>query len=118
MVAGARPSSHARVKVGTKKDGTIVAWDSDSWGTVVEAAEARRPCHTFSIFGTNTDSFTAVATNIGPARAWRAPNHPQGLPDHDGSFGGHGGETEYESARFLSQEHQLTGPEIKPIVTN
>jgi len=21
---------------------------------------------------------TAIATNIGPARAWRAPNHPQG----------------------------------------
>ncbi len=32
-VAGARPSAYARVKVGAKKDGTIVAWQSESWGT-------------------------------------------------------------------------------------
>ena len=34
MVAGSPPViSYARVKVGAKKDGTIVAWDSESWGT-------------------------------------------------------------------------------------
>src|SRR5579862_3722605 len=32
-VAGARPSGYAHVKVGAKKDGTLVAWDSQSWGT-------------------------------------------------------------------------------------
>ena len=32
-VAGARPSAYARVKVGAKKDGTLVAWQSRSWGT-------------------------------------------------------------------------------------
>src|SRR5215831_7276167 len=33
MVAGARPSIFARVKVGAKKDGTITAWESQAWGT-------------------------------------------------------------------------------------
>src|SRR5436190_2046716 len=32
-VAGTRPSAYARVKVGAKKDGTIVAWQSESWCT-------------------------------------------------------------------------------------
>ena len=32
-VAGARPSAYARVKVGAAKDGTVVAWQSQSWGT-------------------------------------------------------------------------------------
>src|SRR5579862_6821099 len=33
MVAGARPSMYASVKVGAKKDGTLEVWDSESWGT-------------------------------------------------------------------------------------
>ena len=32
-VAGARPSSYAKIKVAAKKDGMIVAWQSDSWGS-------------------------------------------------------------------------------------
>ena len=31
--AGARPSCYAQIKVAAKKDGTLVAWDSHSWGT-------------------------------------------------------------------------------------
>ena len=31
--AGARPSAYAQIKVAAKKDGTLVAWDSHSWGT-------------------------------------------------------------------------------------
>jgi xanthine dehydrogenase YagR molybdenum-binding subunit len=30
--AGCRPSAYGRVKVGAKKDGTLLAWDSYSWG--------------------------------------------------------------------------------------
>src|SRR5262245_5283132 len=33
MVAGTRPSAYAKVKVGAKKDGTLVAWKSESWGS-------------------------------------------------------------------------------------
>src|SRR5581483_5778787 len=31
--AGCRPSAYARVKVGAKKDGTLLAWESYSWGS-------------------------------------------------------------------------------------
>src|SRR5215831_17912968 len=33
MIAGNRPSAYAKIKVGGSKDGTITAWQSDSWGT-------------------------------------------------------------------------------------
>ncbi len=75
--AGSRPSIYAKVRVGAKKDGTLTAWASESWGTggpqpsgnpnlpyVVRPPDRRRV-------------HTAVMTNTGPARAWRAPNHPQ-----------------------------------------
>ena len=77
MVAGGRPSIHARVKVGAKKDGTLVAWDSDSWGTggMGPAGTPNLP-YIFQV-PNKRSRHTRVKTNIGPARAWRAPNHPQ-----------------------------------------
>src|SRR5207253_6332153 len=33
MAAGARPSMYAKVKVGAKKDGTLVGWTSEYWRT-------------------------------------------------------------------------------------
>src|SRR5262252_8300316 len=78
MVAGARPSIFARVKIGAKKDGTITAWESQAWGTggvgnlnfvgnlpYVIKVENRK------------EVFNVIGTNNGPQRAWRAPNHPQ-----------------------------------------
>jgi xanthine dehydrogenase YagR molybdenum-binding subunit len=77
MVAGARPSMHAHIKVGAKSDGTLTAWDCESWGTggMGGAGVPRLP---YIVEVPNRRSrHTAVFTNIGPARAWRAPNHPQ-----------------------------------------
>jgi xanthine dehydrogenase YagR molybdenum-binding subunit len=78
MVAGSRPSIFARVKIGAKKDGTITAWESQTWGTggmgnlnfvgnlpYVLKVENRK------------EVFNVIGTNNGPQRAWRAPNHPQ-----------------------------------------
>jgi xanthine dehydrogenase YagR molybdenum-binding subunit len=77
MVAGARPSIYADVKVGAKKDGTLVAWDSHSWGTSGPAAPGAPPLpYVFKVPNSHV-KHTAVLTNTGPARAWRAPNHPQ-----------------------------------------
>lgn len=77
MVAGARPSLYARVKIGAKKDGTITAWSSDSWGTGgIRAGGAPTLPYVFRI-PVRKVRHTAVLTNIGPIRAWRAPNHPQ-----------------------------------------
>jgi xanthine dehydrogenase YagR molybdenum-binding subunit len=78
-VAGCRPSAFARVKVAAKKDGTITAWQSDSWGTGGPGGGGAPPMpYVLTGIPHQRKQHTAVATNIGPARAWRAPNHPQG----------------------------------------
>jgi xanthine dehydrogenase YagR molybdenum-binding subunit len=77
-VAGCRPSAFAKVKVGAKKDGTLTAWQSDSWGTGGPGGGGAPPMPYVVNIPNQRKQHTAVATNIGPARAWRAPNHPQG----------------------------------------
>jgi xanthine dehydrogenase YagR molybdenum-binding subunit len=76
-VAGARPSAYARVKVGAKKDGTLVAWQSDSWGTGGPGGGGMPPIPYVFNVPNQRKEHTAISNNIGPARAWRAPNHPQ-----------------------------------------
>jgi len=76
-VAGCRPSAYARVKVAAKKDGTITGWQSQSWGTGGPGGGGMPPIpYVFSIPNRHLEH-TAIRNNIGPARAWRAPNHPQ-----------------------------------------
>ena len=76
-VAGCRPSAYARVKVAAKKDGTITGWQSQSWGTGGPGGGGMPPIpYVFDIADRRTEH-TAIRNNIGPARAWRAPNHPQ-----------------------------------------
>jgi xanthine dehydrogenase YagR molybdenum-binding subunit len=76
-VAGARPSAYARVKLAATKDGTVTAWQSDSWGTGGPGGGGMPPIpYVFSI-PNQRQQHTAIRNNIGPARAWRAPNHPQ-----------------------------------------
>lgn len=78
QVAGARPSAYARVKAGAKKDGTIVAWQSESWGTGGPGGGGMPPIpYIFSGIPNQRKEHTAIRNNIGPARAWRAPTHPQ-----------------------------------------
>jgi xanthine dehydrogenase YagR molybdenum-binding subunit len=77
-VAGCRPSIWARVKVGAKKDGTLLAWQSDSWSTGGPGGGGAPPMPYVINIPNQRKQHVAVATNIGPARAWRAPNHPQG----------------------------------------
>jgi xanthine dehydrogenase YagR molybdenum-binding subunit len=76
-VAGARPSAYARVKVGAAKDGTIVAWQSQSWGTGGPGGGGMPPIPYVFNIPNQRKEHTAIRNNIGPARAWRAPNHPQ-----------------------------------------
>jgi len=77
-MAGARPSSYGKVRVAAKKDGTLIAWDSDTWGTG-GVGPAGHPPLPYVIEPPNRHwKHTAVLANIGGARAWRAPNHPQG----------------------------------------
>ena len=76
-VAGARPSTHAEVEAGADADGNVVAWNSRGWGSGGPAGAGSPPIPYVFEFDNQTHAHTSVPTNTGPARAWRAPNHPQ-----------------------------------------
>jgi xanthine dehydrogenase YagR molybdenum-binding subunit len=76
-VAGCRPSGYAKVRIAAKRDGTITGWESNSWGTGGPGGGGAPPLPYVFDIPHQRKSHIAVATNIGPARAWRAPNHPQ-----------------------------------------
>ncbi len=76
-VAGARPSTHVEVEAGADGDGNVVAWNSRGWGSGGPAGAGSPPIPYVFEFENQTHAHTSVPTNTGPARAWRAPNHPQ-----------------------------------------
>lgn len=76
-VAGARPSAYARVKLAARRDGTLLAWQSDSWGTGGMGSGGRPPLPYVLDIPNKRIHHTTITNNIGSARAWRAPNHPQ-----------------------------------------
>ena len=78
MVAGARPSAYARVKVGVKKDGTLVAWQSESWATGGLGGGGSPPLPYVFNIPNQRKQHTAIVNHIGSQSAWRAPGHPQG----------------------------------------
>lgn len=77
MVAGMRPSAYARVKVGATKDGRVVAWESESWASGGVGGGGSPPLPYVFVIPNQKKQHTAIATNVGSARAWRAPAHPQ-----------------------------------------
>jgi xanthine dehydrogenase YagR molybdenum-binding subunit len=78
LMAGMRPSDYAKIKVAAKKDGTLVGWDSESWSTAGPGNAGMPPIpYVFTELPNKRTRHLAIATNTGPARAWRAPNHPQ-----------------------------------------
>jgi xanthine dehydrogenase YagR molybdenum-binding subunit len=77
-VAGMRPSGYARVKMAADKDGKLVAWESHSWSTGGPTGGGALPIpYVFQDIPNVRKQHTAIDTNQGPSRAWRAPNHPQ-----------------------------------------
>jgi xanthine dehydrogenase YagR molybdenum-binding subunit len=78
MVAGARPSAYAHVKIGLKKDGTITTWESQSWATGGQGSGGSPPLPYVFNIPNQRKQHTALVNHIGSARAWRAPAHPQG----------------------------------------
>jgi xanthine dehydrogenase YagR molybdenum-binding subunit len=78
MVAGARPSAHAKVKIALKKDGTITGWQSESWASGGMGSGGSPPLPYIFSVPNQRKQHTAIVNNIGSARAWRAPGHPQG----------------------------------------
>lgn len=77
MVAGGRPSDYGRIKVAAAKDGSLTAYESESWSTGGVTSRGAPPLP-YVVEPPNTRvRHLNVSTNTGPARAWRAPNHPQ-----------------------------------------
>lgn len=77
-IAGVRPSAYGRVRVAAKKDGTITGWQSDTWATGGFGGGGSPPLpYVFVNIPNQKKNHSAVSTNTGGVRAWRAPNHQQ-----------------------------------------
>ncbi|MCL5743785.1 MAG: xanthine dehydrogenase family protein molybdopterin-binding subunit [Acidobacteria bacterium] len=77
-IAGNRPSAFAKIKIAGKNDGTITAWQSESWASGGFGGGGMPPIpYVFTEIPNRRLNHTAVSLNAGPSRAWRAPNHPQ-----------------------------------------
>src|SRR5471030_2498933 len=78
MIGGNRPSAYGKIKVGGKKDGTITAWQSDTWATGGFTVGGSPPLpYIYSNIPNTRLNHTAVSVNAGGQRAWRAPNNQQ-----------------------------------------
>lgn len=77
-VAGDRPSAFAEIEVGAKKDGTLTAWTSKSWGSGGPGGAGNPPLPYVFQIPNRKHQHSAVPTHRASSRAWRAPNHPQG----------------------------------------
>lgn len=109
-VAGCRPSAFAHVKVGAKKDGTLLAWESHSWGTGGPGSAGGPPMPYCMNIPNQRKQHTNVRTNIGPARAWRAPNHPQGCLITMGALEDLAAKLNMDPVDLLLKNIQLTAP--------
>ncbi|HEX8523806.1 MAG TPA: xanthine dehydrogenase family protein molybdopterin-binding subunit [Tepidisphaeraceae bacterium] len=81
LAAGNRPSSNQQVKIGAKKDGTLTAIQFINYGTggVGGGAGATGPARgMYKCDNVLTEDYD-VFINAGPAAAFRAPGHPQGV---------------------------------------
>lgn len=76
-VAGDRPSTYARVKVGVREDGTVSGWESESWGSGGLGGAGSPPIPYVFSFPDRRHRHDSISTNVAGSRAWRAPNHPQ-----------------------------------------
>lgn len=79
VAAGNRPSAFGKVKIGGTKDGTITAYEVDSYGSpgVGTAGSTVGPLPYVYPFENNKRKHTVIRLNSGAQRAMRAPGHPQ-----------------------------------------
>jgi xanthine dehydrogenase YagR molybdenum-binding subunit len=78
QIAGNRPSAFGKIKVAGKKDGTITAWQSETWATGGFAGGGQPPLpYVYTNIPNTRLNHVSVSVNAGPAQAWRAPNNQQ-----------------------------------------
>ena len=78
LAGGNRPSSISKIKAGVAADGTCTAFDGETSGTGGAGVGAGFPLPYIYEFPNRRRRHRDVYTNAGPARAFRAPGHPQG----------------------------------------
>jgi len=78
VLGGNRPSAYAKVKIGATRDGKVVAYFCDTWGTPGIANGATvGPLPYVYEFPSKHTRVSAVRLNTAMMRAMRAPGHPQ-----------------------------------------
>lgn len=78
MIAGMRPSAYATVKIAADRRGNLIGWESMVWGSSGMTGRPNPPLpYVFTNIPNKKLTNIPINTNVGPARAWRAPNHPQ-----------------------------------------
>jgi xanthine dehydrogenase YagR molybdenum-binding subunit len=107
--AGMRPSIYGRVKIGARKDGTVTAWHSETWGTGGVGGGGRPPLPYVLEVPNRRSLHTPISCNVGPARAWRAPNHPQAAVITWGPFEDLAATLERDPYDLIMQNIALTG---------
>ncbi|MCX6630031.1 MAG: molybdopterin-dependent oxidoreductase, partial [Candidatus Solibacter sp.] len=78
QIAGNRPSAFGKIKIAGKKDGTITAWQSDTWASGGFAGGGQPPLpYVYNNIPNTRLNHVSVSVNAGPSQAWRAPNNQQ-----------------------------------------
>jgi xanthine dehydrogenase YagR molybdenum-binding subunit len=112
-VAGARPSAYARVSVAASKDGRLTAWQSDGWGTGGPGGGGSPPLPYVFDIPNQRKQYTAIATNQGPSRAWRAPNHPQAALITMSALEDAAAKLNMDPLELFRKNIEMTGPRAK-----
>ena len=110
QVAGMRPSAFARVKIAADKSGKLVAWQSNSWGTGGMGGGGTPPFPYIFNVPNQRKQHTAITTNQGSARAWRAPNHPQAALITMAAFEDLAAKLNMDPLEMMRTNLDITGP--------
>jgi xanthine dehydrogenase YagR molybdenum-binding subunit len=78
LATGNRPSAYAKIKAGVAADGTLTAFDAETWGTGGAGSGSGFPLPYIYQFPNRRRVHKDVYINAGQQRAMRAPGHPQG----------------------------------------
>lgn len=75
---GNRPSAFSKIRAGVSADGTLTAFDAQTWGTGGAGQGAQFPLPYIYQFPNRKRTHLDVYINAGNQRPMRAPGHPQG----------------------------------------
>jgi xanthine dehydrogenase YagR molybdenum-binding subunit len=78
QVAGHRPAAYSKIKIAGSKDGTISAWQSDTWASGGFPGSGTPPLpYVYAKIPNQRMNHVSVSTNVAGSQAWRAPNNQQ-----------------------------------------